>query len=44
MPTILFFHGNGARWQDAETVAYLAMERGYGVMGSEYRGYQENGR
>ncbi|MFB0612019.1 alpha/beta hydrolase [Aurantiacibacter poecillastricola] len=42
MPTLLFFHGNGASWQTTPLVTSLLSEKGYGVLAAEYRGYNGN--
>lgn len=42
MPTILFFHGNGADWQSGAAASQLLADAGYGVLAAEYRGYQGN--
>jgi hypothetical protein len=42
MPTILFFHGNGDSVAGAATATQGFVERGYGVLLPEYRGYAGN--
>ena len=42
MPTLLFFHGNGASWQSTTTVTDRLVAQGYGVLAAEYRGYGGN--
>lgn len=42
MPTLLFFHGNGASWQSSAYVTARLAALGYGVMAAEYRGYSGN--
>lgn len=42
MPTLLFFHGNGASWQSTALVTDRLVARGYGVLAAEYRGYGGN--
>ena len=42
MPTLLFFHGNGASWQTTPYVTGNLVARGYGVLAAEYRGYNGN--
>lgn len=42
MPTLLFFHGNGASWQPTTTVTDRLVAQGYGVLAAEYRGYGGN--
>lgn len=42
MPTLLFFHGNGADWQSTAFVTRRLAFAGYGVLAAEYRGYGGN--
>ncbi len=42
MPTLLFFHGNGADWQSTAWVTDALAAEGYGVLAAEYRGYGGN--
>lgn len=42
MPTIMFFHGNGASWQSSTLVTDRLLARGYGLLAVEYRGYGGN--
>ncbi len=42
MPTLLFFHGNGASWQSTALVTDDLAARGYGVLAASYRGYAGN--
>ena len=42
MPTLLFFHGNGASWQSTAFVTDRLVAQGYGVLAAEYRGYGGN--
>ena len=42
MPTLLFFHGNGADWQSTAYVTDRLAAAGYGVLAAEYRGYGGN--
>lgn len=42
MPTVLFFHGNGADWQSGAFASQALTDAGYGVFAAEYRGYQGN--
>ena len=42
MPTLLAFHGNGADWQSMAFGLRPIVDRGYGVLALEYRGYQGN--
>ena len=42
LPTILFFHGNGANWQSSALVTARLARAGYGIMAAEYRGYSGN--
>ncbi len=42
MPTLLFFHGNGASWQSTALVTDRLVAQGYGVLAAEYRGYGGN--
>lgn len=42
MPTLLFFHGNGADWHSSTIVTARLAAFGYGVMAAEYRGYSGN--
>ena len=42
MPTIAFFHGNGASWQSSIMVSQRLVARGYGLLAVEYRGYGGN--
>lgn len=41
-PTFLAFHGNGADWQSMAHGLRPLIDRGYGVLAVEYRGYQSN--
>lgn len=41
-PTLLAFHGNGADWQSMAHGLRPMIDRGYGVLAVEYRGYQAN--
>ena len=41
-PTLLAFHGNGADWQSMAHGLRPLIDRGYGVLAVEYRGYQGN--
>lgn len=41
-PTLLAFHGNGADWQSMAHGLRPLIDRGYGVLSVEYRGYQAN--
>ena len=41
-PTLLAFHGNGADWQSMAHGLRPLVDRGYGVLAVEYRGYQTN--
>lgn len=42
MPTLLFFHGNGADWHSSTVVTARLAAFGYGIMAAEYRGYSGN--
>lgn len=42
MPTLIFFHGNGADWQSSAQVTQRLAASGYGVLAAEYRGYGDN--
>ncbi|GAA5056229.1 alpha/beta hydrolase [Erythrobacter westpacificensis] len=42
MPTLLFFHGNGASWQSSTLVTARLVAQGYGLLAAEYRGYGGN--
>ena len=42
MPTIIYFHGNGADWQSSVVATDRLTPAGYGVLAAEYRGYQGN--
>lgn len=42
MPTLLFFHGNGATWQSSALVTDKLLAQGYGLLAVEYRGYGGN--
>ena len=42
VPTLLFFHGNGADWQSTAYVTDRLATAGYGVLAAEYRGYGGN--
>lgn len=42
MPTMLFFHGNGATWQSSALVTNQLLASGYGLLAVEYRGYGGN--
>ena len=42
MPTLLFFHGNGASWQSSALVTQRLLAQGYGLLAAEYRGYGGN--
>ena len=42
MPTLLFFHGNGASWQSTAFVTDDLAAQGYGVLAASYRGYAGN--
>ncbi len=42
MPTLIFFHGNGADWQSSALVTQRLAQRGTGVLAAEYRGYGGN--
>ena len=42
MPTILYFHGNGADWQSSVVATDRLTPAGYGVLAAEYRGYRGN--
>ncbi len=42
MPTLLFFHGNGADWRSSALVTARLAARGYGILAAEYRGYSGN--
>lgn len=42
MPTILYFHGNGADWQSSVVATDQLVPAGYGVLAAEYRGYRDN--
>jgi len=42
MPTLLFFHGNGATWQSSTLVTDRLVAQGYGLLAVEYRGYGGN--
>ena len=42
LPTLLFFHGNGADWQSTAFVTAGIAAQGYGVLAAEYRGYGGN--
>lgn len=41
-PTLLAFHGNGADWQSMADGLRPLIDRGYGILSVEYRGYQGN--
>ena len=41
-PTLLAFHGNAADWQSMAHGLRPLIDRGYGVLSVEYRGYQGN--
>lgn len=41
-PTLLAFHGNAADWQSMAHSLRPLIDRGYGVLSVEYRGYQGN--
>ncbi len=42
MPTIVYFHGNGADWQSSVVATDRLTPAGYGVFAAEYRGYRGN--
>ena len=42
MPTILYFHGNGAHWQSSVMANDRLVAEGYGLFAAEYRGYRGN--
>ncbi len=42
MPTITYFHGNGADWQSSVVATDRLTPEGYGVFAAEYRGYRGN--
>ena len=42
MPTIAFFHGNGADWVSSVVATDRLVPAGYGVLAAEYRGYRGN--
>ena len=42
MPTILYFHGNGAHWQSSVMASDRLVAEGYGLFAAEYRGYRGN--
>lgn len=42
MPTIVYFHGNGADWQSSVIATDRLTPAGYGVLAAEYRGYRGN--
>ena len=42
MPTIVYFHGNGADWQSSVVATDRLVPAGYGVLAAEYRGYAGN--
>lgn len=42
MPTIVYFHGNGADWQSSVVATDRLTPAGYGVLAAEYRGYRGN--
>lgn len=42
MPTLLFFHGNGASWQSSAQVTDQLVAQGFGLLAAEYRGYGGN--
>ncbi|NNF94236.1 MAG: alpha/beta fold hydrolase [Altererythrobacter sp.] len=42
MPTIVYFHGNGADWQSSVVATDRLTPSGYGVFAAEYRGYRGN--
>ena len=42
MPTILYFHGNGAHWQSSVNASDRLVAEGYGLFAAEYRGYGGN--
>jgi pimeloyl-ACP methyl ester carboxylesterase len=42
LPTLLFFHGNGADWQSTAGVTQRLAAHGFGVLAAEYRGYGGN--
>ena len=42
MPTIAYFHGNGADWVSSVVATDRLVPAGYGVLAAEYRGYRGN--
>lgn len=42
LPTILYFHGNGADWVSSVVATDRLVPKGYGVLAAEYRGYRGN--
>lgn len=42
LPTILYFHGNGADWQSSVIATERLVSQGYGLLAAEYRGYRGN--
>ena len=42
MPTIAYFHGNGADWVSSVMATDRLVPAGYGVLAAEYRGYRGN--
>lgn len=42
MPTVVYFHGNGADWQSSVVATDRLTPAGYGVLAAEYRGYRGN--
>ncbi|NNC59098.1 MAG: alpha/beta fold hydrolase [Erythrobacter sp.] len=42
MPTIVYFHGNGADWQSSVVATDRLVPEGYGALTAEYRGYAGN--
>lgn len=42
LPTIAYFHGNGADWVSSVVASDRLVPAGYGVLAAEYRGYRGN--
>lgn len=42
MPTLVYFHGNGADWPSSIVATDHMIPAGYGVLAAEYRGYRGN--